>query len=419
MSSSPNHNPKQAGHTKRIEELDPDELLEWIQKKLPGLLTGKNLEKFKEASIRGHAFVNYGCGLEFFKLCDLPAAISYELAVLAREIAEGKTSGTKSELLSFIPCRQSAYSVTGDSEQAGFAEQSDAASKRLPRSEIDAEIDTELRKLAKLRKLAERACERRDHIREKFTTIGQLPDDADQLPDAVVQLSNPAFHTKLPFPFVGAAVPGRFNIGSDSGANWFYTGRKKFVELLDGLRDVRDSLDRSALWVYGTKGYGKSHLLAALACYLTAQGERVVYIPDCRECLKDPVPYVRAAMLFAWADNKAMQDKIITLDTRKKIQHFFEHYTDAILFIDQVNACEGMEWEDQETRNWKGEIKRWLDSCRAQHTTILSTSANYRSYLETATKESTEKTIYVYGGFTKVSLSIIVFANWITLLTVT
>ena len=268
-----------------------------------------------------------------------------------------------------------------DSEQAGLAEPPDAASKRR---RLDSEIDAEL---------AKRARERRDHIREKIKTLGQLPDDTDQLPNAAVQLSNPAFHTKLPFPFVGS-VPARFKVGSDSEENWFYAGRKMFAEILDRLRHVQNAGNRSGLWVYGTKGYGKSHLLAALVCYLAAQEEPVVYIPDYRECVKSPVTYVQAAMLFAWADDKTIQDEIITLDTQEKIKHFFNRHPNAIIFIDLVNGC-----------SWEGEVKRWLDSCRAWHTTILSTSASYKSYLETSQDQSTEETIYVYGGFTKVSLS--------------
>jgi hypothetical protein len=276
-----------------------------------------------------------------------------------------------------------------DSEQAGLAEPPDPASKRR---RLDNDIYAEIAEVAK------RARERRDQIREKFKTLGQLP-------NAAVQLSNPAFYTKLPFPFVGSVVPARFEVDSDSEDSWLYVGREKFVELLDRLWYVQKACNRSALWVYGTKGYGKSHLLAALVCYLAAQEEPVVYIPDCRECVKEPVGYVQAAMLFAWADDKTMQDEIITLDTQEKIQHFFERHPNAIIFIDQVNGCEGMEWENHHTRNLKGEVKRWLDSCRVGHTAILSTSANYKSYLETALKRSTEETIHVYGGFTKVSLN--------------
>ena len=200
----------------------------------------------------------------------------------------------------------------------------------------------------------------------------------------------------LPFPFVGPAVPSRYRCNLDSEDSWFYVGREKFMELLDRLRHVQKYPDRTALWVYGTKGYGKSRLLAALVCYLTARKERVIYIPNYRKCLKSPVAYVQAAMLFAWADDKTIQDEIITLDTQEKIKHFFECYQNLIFVIDQVNSFEGQD----------NKVKRWLNSCRVWHTAVFSTSANYESYLKTAPNQGTEETFHVYNGFTPVSLSI-------------
>src|SRR6185295_2194585 len=100
--------------------------------------------------------------------------------------------------------------------------------------------------------------------------------------------------------------------------NWFYMGREKFAELLRMFEEVREPSYRG-FWLYGTEGYGKSHLLAALVCHLVHAGERVVYIPDCRECVNDPVSYVRAAMLFAWADDDTMQEEITTLNTMEEI----------------------------------------------------------------------------------------------------
>ena len=85
--------------------------------------------------------------------------------------------------------------------------------------------------------------------------------------------------------------------------HWRYVGRTKFKQLVQNFDEVRCDEHYTSLWLYGTQGYGKSHLLAALVCYLAAQDERVVYIPDCRSLLDDPVEYVKTAMLFAWADD--------------------------------------------------------------------------------------------------------------------
>ena len=117
-------------------------------------------------------------------------------------------------------------------------------------------------------------------------------------------------------------------------------GRERFAELLERLWDIQRRHDRSALWVYGTKGYGKSHLLAALVCFLSARKEKVVYIPDCREYVQDPVRYLQMAMLFAWADDDNIQREIIGLDTWKKIDDFFQSCKNIIFVIDQMNALE-------------------------------------------------------------------------------
>jgi len=232
---------------------------------------------------------------------------------------------------------------------------------------------------------------------------------AIELSGVVAEFSSSTFDTKLPFPFVGTAVPERFKVGDGDESDWFYVGRERFTELLDLLRIVQRRRDHSALWVYGTKGYGKSHLLAALVCYLVAQKERVVYIPDCWKCIDNPVDYVRAAMLFAWADDPTIQDEIITLNTREMIYRFFQRQKKSIFVIDQMNAFGESDNGEDKDGGLKGEIYGWLTLCRAGHPAVLSTSANYQTYLyqtrlRQTMNESNEDTMHVYSGFTTVSL---------------
>jgi len=232
---------------------------------------------------------------------------------------------------------------------------------------------------------------------QEITTMSQLL-------DAAVQLSKPDFHTNLPFPFVGTALPTRFKTKPGEDDKWFYMGREKFVELLHSFKDVRERRDRTALWVYGTKGYGKSHLLAALVCYFAAQEERIVYIPDCRECVKDPILYFKAAMLFAWLGDGSEQREIMTLDTMEKIYKFFLGKRDVIFIIDQMNALEILKNDDEKIKEEKGTLRGWLTRFRAKHKAILSSSANYHSYLIMQEKQSIEEKMHVYGGLTTVSL---------------
>ena len=98
MDTFQEHNPEEASQAEptieEIKEWNKDKLLEWIQRKRPGLLEDDNLETFKKAFIRGNVFVKYGCDVGFFKNgCNLPIGISYELVDLAIEITGRETTG--------------------------------------------------------------------------------------------------------------------------------------------------------------------------------------------------------------------------------------------------------------------------------------------------------------------------------------
>jgi DNA replication protein DnaC len=72
-------------------------------------------------------------------------------------------------------------------------------------------------------------------------------------------------------------------------------GRERFARSLKAFSIVQgNSFQRQAVYVYGGKGYGKSYILAALACLLVRTGTRVVYIPDCRAWLLNPLSYLRS-----------------------------------------------------------------------------------------------------------------------------
>ena len=389
--------------TKEIKEWDKNELLEWIQQQRPKPLDGDILEKFKAADIPGKIFLKHAGDAEFFeKKCNLSIGPSEILADLAAEIVGMEAAGVKSKLLFFIPCtpRRQANNVTGYREQAGDAEISDTASKK-PR--LESEPDSELQELAAS------ACQQRKRIQQEIEKLDQSfvssSKEVVPYPNSVFQLSNPTFDTKLPFPFVGQTVPGRFRVnGKDNERNWFYMGREKFTELRERFERLRSDTTLSTLIIYGTRGYGKSHLLAALVCYLAAQKGKVVYIPDCREFMKEPVPYIIAAMLLAWADDNSKQQIIMTLDTQEKIYQFFKGQKKVVFVIDQVNALQKEGDDDEYTANKKARLHEWLQHLMARHKAVLSSSANNHSILNQAQKQSSNDVMNVYGGLTRVSL---------------
>jgi hypothetical protein len=246
---------------------------------------------------------------------------------------------------------------------------------------------------------------------KEIATLDKLPvapnkafDASIPFSKATIQLSDPAFYTKLPFPFVGKILPKRFKTDpKDCRKMWSYMGREKFKKLQEEFEKMRESNDTSALWLYGTKGYGKSHLLAAFVCYLIARGERVVYLPDCRESIKGPVYDIRAALLLAWADDDSKQREIMTLNNKEEINKFLERHEDAIISADQVNGIEIKDEDSKEIKTDKRLLHECLVSIMKGHKTILSTSAN-NSYFQVEETQTSEDTMPVYRGLTKVSL---------------
>ena len=247
-------------------------------------------------------------------------------------------------------------------------------------------------------------------ITDLNSSSDQHSNSVDPLPGAVAQLSNPQIVHTLPFPFVGSEVPVRFKldneaklgseaevddkieVDNEAGVRWPYVGRTKFETLVEKLKRVRKSLQLTTVWLYGTQGYGKSHLLAALVCYLAAQDERVVYIPDCRALLKDPVKYVRAAMLFAWADDIRTQKEIMTLNTQGETRDFFLSPEKIIFVIDQMNALK-----------MRADIYNWITSLTSRHKSVFSSSANYWEFHDQTQQQSSNLVVYAYGGLNRVS----------------
>jgi hypothetical protein len=302
-----------------------------------------------------------------------------------------KDDGTAEGNWSYTLSRQLANNATGDNQQAEPL----SRGRRLD-SEID-EADNDL--LDRV----ERAAPLPDPTIQLSNAA--IPLSHPKLSHAAVQLSSPAIQIKLPFPFVGSNLPERFNYDGDH-QYWDYMGREKFAELLRVVKELEVTELRGYLF-YGTIGYGKSHLLAALACYLIADGKRVIYIPDCRPCAWSPLIYFRAAMLLAWGGpgDNVIRERIMALDTEEAIVEFFEKQSNLLFIIDQLNVLEtdpdGRDGLSNDTRN---KIFEWIWKCVVNHKYIFSASANNQTRSLMEDKQSNARRLLVYGGFSTVSL---------------
>ena len=247
---------------------------------------------------------------------------------------------------------------------------SDTASKKLR---------TESEVTAELREIAAKANRRRERIRQEIRKLNQSLASSSKdtpAPDLFSEFSNPAFKAKLPFPFV-QTVPERFDIDDgDDEQNWFYMGQEKFAELKKSFDYIRHAGGHDALTVYGTRGYGQSHLLAALVCHLAAGEDKVVFIPDCRVFMEDPILYTIAAMLFAWAGDEKKQQEIMELNDEGEIYRFLRSERGVIFVIDRLNALEKKKDDDESIAAEKTRLRLWLNKLRARHKAVLSSSAN-------------------------------------------
>jgi ABC-type cobalamin transport system ATPase subunit len=77
-----------------------------------------------------------------------------------------------------------------------------------------------------------------------------------------------------------------------------YVGRERFTEVYDKVQTLQYESSFRRLYVSGPMGHGKSHLLAALVCFLIKEGKCVIYIPDCAALVMKPIVTLRAALLL-------------------------------------------------------------------------------------------------------------------------
>jgi hypothetical protein len=235
--------------------------------------------------------------------------------------------------------------------------------------------------------------------------LKQLNNTFNDNDDALNKLSNPQEYTHLPFPSV-LLMPARFDEGK--GKDFHFIGREIFRRLVKAVKDLERGISYNELWLYGTKGFGKSHLLAALTCYLLSLKRRVIFIPDASETIRDWVATVRKALLFAWANSKKVIDQIMKLDNPQAIIDFIgantedEHGRKVILIVDQMNVLE-LDGDDNEAK--RRDADSWLQSCRSEICSIMSSSANYRSFIRVSKKERPHRAFYCHGGLTKVSFN--------------
>ena len=214
--------------------------------------------------------------------------------------------------------------------------------------------------------------------------------------------TNPEKLLHLPFPFIGLLPRSRFEI---SEGRFPYMGREKFRELWESVEELAQNR-WGEIFLYGTGGYGKSHLLAALACFLIQQGKKVVYLPDCHAMLLGFVNYMKSALLLTFSGSEERQKEVWGLEDAKDVQRFLEqpaHWGLYIIF-DQVNALETSKAnQDENSNSVKVKVKTFLNTLSFHHRVIRSASPNYVNFQHMQRTQTHDIKITAQSGLSKVS----------------
>jgi hypothetical protein len=229
---------------------------------------------------------------------------------------------------------------------------------------------------------------------------------AEKIHEVIMALSddfdyaNPATLVSLPFPSLNDIPTDRFVWEKTNGVFYFkFMGRTIFSELTKRIKRKALVNTLEKIWVYGTSGSGKSHLLAALVCHLIRMGDRVLYLPDCYSVLMNPPLAIQMALIFAFHDTNDL-DGVDLLDKDSMLK-FISEKENLWIIVDQLNALEVVQ-EDDGLNNRKASVKAILDCMQPGHRCIFSASANEVSNREINYKQQTG-VLSVSGGLSEVS----------------
>ena len=222
----------------------------------------------------------------------------------------------------------------------------------------------------------------------------------DDLPDTFSDYANPANTFKLPFPSVNR-VPPRFLVSENR--TFAYDGRERLEDLWNLWEKVKDPAFpySSRIYVYGSMGYGKSHILAAFACLLMKKNERVLYLPNCSDMVAQPLSYLKKAFLFAFPEDAAF---IAGCNDYNKLLTILGQKEGICVIVDQLNALDLEEDPNDPISNEKKkDLSPFLDTMGADNIYITSASANHKSALHVISKSNDHK-LSLIGGMTTVSI---------------
>jgi hypothetical protein len=198
----------------------------------------------------------------------------------------------------------------------------------------------------------------------------------------------------------------RFPLEKGPVRQFEYMGRERFREMWKIVENFRLVEGYSQFFLHGNMGGGKSHMLAALTCLLFRCGKRPVYIPDCKQMLLHPLPYIQSALLCAFAGASAAPYRA-AIRSFRAIDNAFTFCgnlgaTHLYFVIDQVNALEREAPNaDTVSSKQKESLAEFLQKITVGHFSISSASASNMTMYRMAKKQDNEIKMSMMGGLSK------------------
>ena len=232
-----------------------------------------------------------------------------------------------------------------------------------------------------------------------------LYEQINMLSEEPTKYSGPNEVIDIPFPSVNE-IPPRFFLFNECKIS--YMGRERFSQVWKTFQIIENNpRQRQAIHLFGGKGLGKSHILAALACLLVRRGKQVVYIPDCRAWLFDPLRYLQNALVFAFLISKpSFLEEVLDCENLESLANFCTRYrnTGQLCFIvDQLNALDPeVMAHDVVSNEEKGALRKLLHRMSSRHILISSASANHKTFQHMVKRDTGDKKVPLMEGMTSV-----------------
>lgn len=340
---------------------NPPRVLDFVLTNAAFGITERSAQKLKEEDIDGSVFLKFGCEFKFWREMGFSVGECVDLSNLVKLFDDASPAS-------------STLSTAFDLEEAD---------------------EKEARRIGeKMKKLAE----------EEGWTIDTLAD-----PHAIFN---------LPFPAIRFPSNNHFNMVDGA---FQFVGREKIKLLYELLMGTDESQGLMAVSCYGTEGYGRSHIIAALVVLLMVEGRRVVYVPDCSHLLSGCFQGLRRSLFMAFHNKPKIRAKIRKFETLEDIERFCDPdlrlgYRGRMIFI--FNGYDGLFEDLKEDENgysnWDynmEEIRSFLDRISYTSRRLLASAATEQLFRFKNTRRDYRHWVELQGGFSEVCCWMMLFCE--------